>query len=126
MNRVVHFEIHVEDVKRAVAFYSGLFGWKFTKWHGPVDYWSIETGTTEPGIDGGLLPRKSITDSEAVTAYICTIEVDNLDKMVARAQASGASIAVPKMAIPGIGWLAYLKDTERNTFGIMQSDPTAK
>lgn len=32
MNRPVHFEIHAEDFDRASAFYSELFGRKFTKW----------------------------------------------------------------------------------------------
>jgi predicted enzyme related to lactoylglutathione lyase len=30
------------------------------------------------------------------------------------------------MPIPGVGWLAYLKDTEGNIFGISSSDPGAK
>jgi predicted enzyme related to lactoylglutathione lyase len=29
------------------------------------------------------------------------------------------------MPVPGIGWLAYLKDTEGNVFGVMQPDPAA-
>jgi predicted enzyme related to lactoylglutathione lyase len=29
------------------------------------------------------------------------------------------------MPIPGMGWLAYVKDTEGNIFGMMQSDPAA-
>jgi hypothetical protein len=127
MNRVVHFEIHVEDPARAITFYSTLFGWRFTKWDGQVEYWTIETGPkTEPGIDGGLLPRKGIIDGQAVIAYICTIEIDDLDQIMLQAQAMGAALALPKMAIPGIGWLAYLKDTEGNIFGIMQNDPAAQ
>ena len=34
-------------------------------------------------------------------------------------------MAFPKMAIPGVGWLAYGKDTEGNIFGVMQTDPAA-
>jgi predicted enzyme related to lactoylglutathione lyase len=30
------------------------------------------------------------------------------------------------MPIPGLGWLAYYKDTEGNIFGMMQPDPNAK
>jgi len=30
------------------------------------------------------------------------------------------------MPIPGVGWLAYAKDTEGNTFGMMQPDVNAK
>jgi len=40
--------------------------------------------------------------------------------------ANGGSIALPKMPIPAMGWLAYGKDTEGNIFGVMQDDPTAK
>ena len=29
-------------------------------------------------------------------------------------------------AIPGVGWLAYCKDTEGHIFGMMQNDPSAK
>jgi predicted enzyme related to lactoylglutathione lyase len=29
------------------------------------------------------------------------------------------------MPIPGMGWLAYCKDTEGNIFGMMQNDPNA-
>ena len=47
-----------------------------------------------------------------------------IDEYVEKFVAGGA-IAVPKMPIPGVGWLAYGKDTEGNIFGIMQSDPTA-
>ena len=50
------------------------------------------------------------------------------DKIVAieKGLASGGTIALPKMPIPGVGWLAYLKDTEGNIFGMMQPDPSAK
>ena len=45
---------------------------------------------------------------------------------LAKATSLGAVIAVPKMPIPGVGWLAYAKDPEGNIFGMMQPDPAAK
>jgi uncharacterized protein len=127
MNRVVHFEIHADDPERAINFYTGLFGWKFTHWDGPIDYWMVETGPkSEPGIDGGLVRRRGPIDGQAVIAYVCTVEIKDLDKILITAQGAGATIALPKMPIPGVGWLAYLKDTEGNIFGIMQSDQDAK
>jgi predicted enzyme related to lactoylglutathione lyase len=33
---------------------------------------------------------------------------------------------MPKMAIPGIGWQAYLHDPEQNIIGIHQTDAGAK
>ena len=61
----------------------------------------------------------------AVNAYVCTTGVDNLDSMVDKAVAAGGTVAVPKMPIPTMGWLAYCKDTEGNLFGMMQMDPNA-
>ena len=127
MPRVVHFEIHAADPERGVKFYESVFGWTFQKWEGPIEYWLITTGPdSEPGINGGLLRRQGDIDGQAVIAYVCTIGVDDLDATMAIVEANGGTVAVPKMPIPGMGWLAYYKDTEGNIFGIMQSDPSAK
>ncbi len=58
-------------------------------------------------------------------AYVCTIDVPSLDDVIAKITARGGTLALPKMAVPGVGWLAYYKDTEGNIFGVMQSDPSA-
>jgi predicted enzyme related to lactoylglutathione lyase len=55
-----------------------------------------------------------------------TIGVESLDDTVAKVVASGGQIALPRMAVPGVGYLAYCQDTEGNTFGLMQPDPTAQ
>jgi predicted enzyme related to lactoylglutathione lyase len=130
MNRPVHFEIHAADPDRAQAFYSGLFGWVFTKWGaGDWDYWLIKTGEGAPGIDGGMIRRMgddpNLAAPTPVIAYVCTIGVEDVDASVARALELGACVAVPKMAIKGVGWLAYCKDTEGNLFGVMCDDTSA-
>jgi len=127
MPRVVHFEIHAADPDRAVNFYTTLFGWSFQKWEGPMDYWLVTTGPNEqPGINGGLVRRQGEIDGQAVIAYVCTVDVEDLDASVQTALDNGGQIALPKMPIPGMGWLAYCKDTEGNIFGMMQGDPNAK
>ena len=129
MGRVIHFEIHAQDPERAVRFYREVFGWDINKWAGPVDYWLIKTGSaSEPGIDGGLLRRQgpNPADGQAVNAYVCTVQVHSVDDYLERITGAGGVIALPKMAVPGVGWLAYSKDPEGNIFGIMQSDPGAK
>jgi uncharacterized protein len=127
MGRVVHFEIHAEDPQRASAFYTELFGWEFTKWAGPMDYWLIKTGPDgQPGINGGMVRRQGAIDGQAVIAYVCTIDVSSLDQLLKTLPTKGGQIALPKMPIPGIGWLAYAKDTEGNIFGMMQADASAK
>jgi uncharacterized protein len=129
MPRVVHFEIHAENPERAVRFYSSVFGWTFQKWAGPADYWLAMTGSPDQrGIDGGLLVRRgpAPTEGQAVNAYVCTMDVASVDDTIAAITAKGGTVAMPKMPVPGVGWLAYAKDTEGNIFGVMQADPTAK
>ena len=127
MPRVVHFEIHAADPNRAVKFYESLFGWTFQKWEGPMEYWLVTTGPNDqPGINGGLVQRQGEIDGQAVIAYVCTVDVENLDASVQAAVDNGGQIALPKMPIPGMGWLAYCKDTEGNIFGMMQGDPNAQ
>ena len=127
MARAVHFEIHAANPKDMIGFYSKLFGWTFNKWDGG-DYWMIHTGPDEqPGINGGLMPRRGDLPAPmaAVNAFVITVDVDDVDACVAHAQTLGGSIALPKMAVPGIGWLAYAKDPDGNIFGMMQTDTAA-
>jgi hypothetical protein len=75
----------------------------------------------EMGINGGLMKRPRPAASEGFpTAFVCTIAVPDLDEYVAKITANGGKIHVPKREVPGIGWLAYLTDTEGNHFGIIQ------
>ena len=129
VNRPVHFEIYAEDPQRAMKFYEKVFGWKFQKF-APIDYWLITTGEGAPGINGGLGVRKGKVDPKAgvegTAGFILTIDVENIDKGTKTVTAAGAKPAVPKVAIPGMGWSAYFKDTEGNFFGLYQADKNAK
>lgn len=126
MPRVVHFEIHADNPERAVSFYQDIFGWQINKWEGPEDYWLVTTGPdNEPGINGAILRRRGPVNGDAVLAYVCTIDVPSVDDVTAKITAHGGTIALPKMAVPQVGWLAYAKDSEGNIFGVMQSDPSA-
>lgn len=127
MSRPMHFEIQASNPQSLMDFYSALFGWSFHKWEGG-DYWMIHTGPDDqPGINGGLLPRRGppAADMAPVNAFVCTIGVGDVDAAVAKATGAGAQLAVPKMAVPGIGWLAYIKDPDGNIVGMMQVDPKA-
>jgi predicted enzyme related to lactoylglutathione lyase len=120
MPRVIHFDISADQPERAVKFYTEVFGWKIQKWEGPMDYWLVYTGEG-PGIDGGLSKRMSPSDTT-----INTIGVPSIDEYTTKIEKSGGKVVMPKTAIPGIGWFASCKDTEGNTFGIMQEDSSAR
>ena len=127
MPRVLHFEIHAADPERAVNFYKALFDWQFQKWEGPMDYWLVTTGPNEqPGINGGMVRRQGEIDGQAVIAYVCTVDVADVDTSTNTAVSNGGQVVLPKMPIPGVGWLVYCKDTEGNIFGMMQADENAQ
>jgi predicted enzyme related to lactoylglutathione lyase len=120
MNRPIHFEIPAETPERAIKFYEKAFGWKFERWNGPMEYWNISTGNSQPGINGGLMPRR-----DPAQPCVNTIDVPDMDATVAVIEAGGQCV-VPKMPIPGVGWLAYFKDTEGHIFVAMQADASVK
>ena len=128
MPRVIHFEIHADEPERAIRFYSSVFGWEFVKFPNAItDYWVVKTGQTDqPGIDGGLLRRDIHFEGVGITAFVCTIAVTDLDVYLMKVNTSGGQLAVARIPIAGIGWLAYCKDTEGNLFGMMQADAAAK
>lgn len=129
MNHVVHFEIHAADLGRAQAFYQAVFGWQ-VKDMGPGmgNYRLVSTDGSEPGrpasrgINGGITPRQGPgpKGGEPVNAFVCIMAVEDIDAHVAKAKNAGGTIAIQKMEVPGVGWLAYAKDPEGNLFGMLQ------
>jgi predicted enzyme related to lactoylglutathione lyase len=124
---VVHFEIPFEDEQRAVAFYRDLFGWEILGIP-EMDYWMIHTVPVdeqgmllEQGVNGGMMKR--VVPEQQIVQYVA---VKSVDKSVERALELGGNVAVPKTAVPGMGWFAHLVDTEGNVIGIIQGDPEAE
>ena len=121
MARVVHFEIHADDPERAIDFYESALGWEFTKWDGPGEYWLIKTGSqNEPGINGGLMRRQGPLSGDEVNAFVCTVQVESIEDTASKVEEGGGTVSIPKFSVPGVGWVAYFKDTEGNTFGALE------
>jgi uncharacterized protein len=122
MPRPIHFDLTVDNPERAMNFYRDIFGWKFQKWSGPMEYWMVTTGNEkEPGINGGFSKR-----SESAMPNMNTIGVSSVDKFSKMIQDKGGKVLMPKTPIQGIGWFATCQDTEGNTFGIIEEDRTAE
>jgi uncharacterized protein len=124
MPRVVHFEIYTDDPEAVRPFYEKVFGWKFKKFEGsPIEYWLVATGDDkEPGINGGLArPREGQSPGT-----LNTIAVASLAQSIKKLEEHGGKICVLKMAIPGVGWLAYAQDPAGNVFGLMEPDTKVK
>lgn len=131
MGRLVHFEIHVDDMERAQKFYGEVFGWTFQDYseYAGMPYFGAVTGSDdEPGINGALMQRKSPPPEvgQPLNGFACTIGVEDYDATEARILELGGKVALPKYALPGMAWQGYYLDTEGNIIGIHQPDPNAK
>jgi hypothetical protein len=122
MSRVIHFEIPANDPDKLSDFYKKVFGWKFEKWGGPMEYWMVNTGAEgQPGINGGFMRKQG-----PVTGTTNTIGVESLDESVKSVKNAGGKVVMEKTPIPTVGYFAYLQDPEGNIFGVMQPDSNAK
>ncbi len=118
-NPMVHWELAVEDVARARAFYGRVFGWRFDAVSFP-GYTLIDTGAT-PG--GGLMVRPPSSPAPALNTYF---RVDDLDSTLVAIREAGGSVIVPRTEIPGIGWFAMFLDPDRIPIGILQERPESR
>jgi predicted enzyme related to lactoylglutathione lyase len=126
MNRLVHFEIHATNPETLSKFYADTFGWMIN--HMPqMDYWLLDTGGGMGG-NGGMLRRRGPAAPEGapVNAFVCSVGVDSVDASLQRALDNGATVALPKMAIPGVGYQVYIKDPDGNILGLHQPDSSAR
>jgi uncharacterized protein len=124
-NNLAHFAINADDTARACRFYENVFGWQFQAW-GPPDFFQISTGDkTSPPVQGALQKRREIVPGAHMIGYECSFSVADVDAVAAAVEASGGTIVMPKVAIPGVGQLIFFEDTEGNIAGAIQFDKAA-
>ena len=115
-----HFEIYAEDPAKLVEFYRALFSWEIEKAPG-IDYWQIQTGSSDGGYSGGLTYRPI----PGPRSWVHYVTVESLDEAVAQVQRLGGSVLRAKAAVPKIGWYAVTADPEGNIFAVWQPDRNA-
>jgi uncharacterized protein len=120
--RVVHFEIPFDDGDRARAFYQNAFGWTIMAMP-EMDYTIVSTGPsgeqgpTEPGyIGGGMMTR-----SDGFKGPVITVDVDDIDKALAKVEELGGKTVRPREEVGQMGFAAYFTDPEGNLMGLWQT-----
>jgi predicted enzyme related to lactoylglutathione lyase len=126
IDKVVHFEIPVDDQSRAKEFYASVFDWemKDADMGGGVVYTTAMTVAIdasmqprEPGaINGGIMKRSSDTP-----APVITIQVNSIDEALKKIEVGGGTTVQPRTEIPNMGAFGYFKDSEGNTMGLWES-----
>ncbi len=118
---LVWFELPADNLDRAKAFYSKLFGWKINAIPGMKDYLHIDTGGDDAAPDGGIMAR--MCPEHPVTNYI---GVKSITAHCAKVKKLGGKVHKEKTTVPGMGHFAVCQDTENNVFAIWERDPKAK
>ena len=133
MGRIVHFEIAADDPLRAAEFYKKVFGWKIkdmsppsprsTEGQAKPEYWLVTTGKKgEPGINGGIMRRKGERGAGGHNAFVCCADVDDIKTTRKKIEVAGGKLTTNVIPVMGVGQFCYCKDTEGNSFSIMQSE----
>ena len=122
MDKVVHFEIPVEELERAQKFYKSVFGWKIESLPGIEYNMIVTTPVDEKGmpkehgaINGGMMKRQ-----RPVTSPVITIGVEDIEGTIQNIKKMGGEIVRGKMQIGEFGYAAYFKDPEGNIIGLWQ------
>ena len=63
---------------------------------------------------------------DGATRTVNSIEVSSVDEYLEGVRSNGGTVVVPKMSMPGMGYLAYCVDPDGLLFGVSQADPSAK
>ena len=119
---IVWFEVPADNVERAKAFYTELFGSNTFKMPGPMEYWHFDTGGPDASPDGGVMKRQN-SGQQGITNYIAASSVN---ESAAKVQHLGGEGAYVEGSDPQMGWFAIRQDTEGNTFGLWETDKNAK
>ena len=124
-NPVVHFEIYVEDMTRAKAFYEAVFETSLEQMPNPtpemeMDMWFFpmdkDTGMSSYGAGGMLVKMDGFTPGGGGT--LVYFGCDDCAVQAARAAEHGGSIFQEKTSIGEHGFCAVVRDTEGNLIGL--------
>ena len=119
MSKVVHFEIPADEPDRAAGYYHDALGWEISRF-GDEPYWLVRAGEDEEsGANGALVSRSDLHPSP-----VLTVGVEDIDDALRRVKRYG-KVAQGKLPVPGVGWSAYVLDSEGNTIGLFQPDTSA-
>jgi predicted enzyme related to lactoylglutathione lyase len=116
-NPVGWFEIYVQDMARATAFYESVLGAKLERLPSPeVEMWSFPMQQSASGAAGALVKMAGFPSggNSVIVYFMC----DDCAVEEARVQGAGGKVEKPKMSIGQYGFISLVVDTEGNMIGL--------
>lgn len=116
-NPVGWFEIYVNDMERAKAFYEKTLGTTLEKLPTQeLELWVFPMDSAAPGCAGALAKMEG--KDAATGGTLIYFKCDDCAMEAARAAENGGRIHRPKMSIGDYGFIALVYDTEGNMIGL--------
>lgn len=120
-NPVVWFEIYVQDLARAKAFYETVFACRLEKLNPPdseatgLQMLAFPMETSATGAAGALVKMEGAPSQTGTLVYFAC---DDCAVEQARVAAAGGKVFKPKFSIGEYGRCALVYDTEGNMIGL--------
>lgn len=120
-NPVVWFEIYVNDMPRARAFYEAMLGVRLDSLKTPdsfddLELWAFPMDMTRTGAGGALAKMPGCAPGGGGTLVYFACEDCAVEAQ--RAIKAGGSLLKDKMSIGEYGYIAIVNDTEGNCIGL--------
>lgn len=103
-NPIVYFEIAGPDAGALRTFYASVFEWEI----GPAGISAESTG----GVRGGI--------REDPAEKVLYLGVPSIDEALAKVQAAGGSVVIPRTVVPGVVTFALFTDPAGNRMGLVE------
>lgn len=121
-NPIGWFEIYVQDMPRAIAFYEAVFDGQLTALTNPssesfpgMEMWAFPSSMESYGASGALVHMPGLPSGGSTLVYFscedCAVEA-------ARAAAHGGKVFREKTSLGEHGFMALVEDTEGNMVGL--------
>jgi uncharacterized protein len=111
---IAHIEIPSANPEVSSKFYHDLFGWEYQTVTEPGPYTMFQTGNS----GGGYSPLSDQVKPGNILIYISSPDIDADLK---KAESLGATIVMPKDAVPGFGSLAIFIDPTGNQIALWEA-----
>ncbi|MEO7135270.1 MAG: VOC family protein [Vicinamibacterales bacterium] len=116
-NPIGWFEIYVQDMARAKAFYETCLQTQFEKLNSPeIEMWAFPINMQQPGASGALvrMPGMPSGGNSTIVYFTC----DNCAVEESRVAAAGGRVHKSKFSIGEYGFITLAVDSEGNMIGL--------
>lgn len=116
-NPVGWFELYVQDMARARAFYEAVFELSLERLDGPdLEMWAFPMDDEGPGASGALVRAEGALSGAGGTMVYFSCE--DCAVQAARARKHGGRVMREKFSIGPYGFIALVHDPEGNLVGL--------